>query len=101
MFEITWSSYAEITFYDEANYILSKWNLDEVEKFFNLVNDHIALISKNPFIGKKVAQDYQSLVISKQTTLYYTIFEKQQRVELLLFWNNLRDIDELKKYLQG
>ena|SRR5690554_3980788 len=99
MLEITWSSYAEITFYEEANFIRSKWNMNEVEIFIDLVNDNVSLISKNPFIGKNVTQNYYSLVISKQTTLYYRIFEEQHYVELLLFWNNLRDPIGLKKYL--
>ena len=58
MLEITWSSYAEITFYEEANFIPSKWNMTEVEIFIDLVNDNVNLISKNPFMGKNVTLNY-------------------------------------------
>ncbi len=40
-----------------------------------------------------------SLVISKQTTLFYRINENSNSVEFLLFWNNSKNPDDLVRLL--
>ena len=47
--EINFTTSANISFEDEIEFILRKWNLDEVEKFMNLVDDFINNLSKNPY----------------------------------------------------
>jgi hypothetical protein len=39
------------------------------------------------------------LMISKQTTLYYKVSENDQRIDLLVFWNNQKNPDDLIKLL--
>lgn len=99
MFDIVWNRYAEITFSDEVEFILSKWNIKEVENFFELVEKSVKTISLNPFIGREIYNNNYALVISRQTTIYYKVFEEQQYIELLVFWPNLRNPDHLLKYL--
>jgi plasmid stabilization system protein ParE len=100
MFEIRWSTLAEETFAEEGYFIFRKWNSDEVEKFATLVYDFIECISNNPTIGVFISKyNAHSIVISKQTTLYYRILEDKNQVELLLFWNNKKNPKELNKLL--
>ena len=42
----------------------------------------------------------RSFVISKQTTIYFDVFEDIQTIELLLFWNNKDNPKELENFLQ-
>lgn len=100
MFEIHWSALAEETFAEEGYFILRKWNIDEVEKFATLVYDFIDSLSKNPTIGVFISKhNAYSIVISKQTTLYYRILEDKNQIDLVLFWNNKRNPNELLKLL--
>ena len=73
-----------------------KWNVKEVIKFEELVADELKRLAQNPAIGKHSDAIY-SLTISKQTTLYYRINNKS--IELILFWNNLKNPDDLTKLL--
>jgi plasmid stabilization system protein ParE len=85
MFEIHWSIVAEETFAEEGYFILRKWNTDEVEKFSALVYDFIDSLSKNPTIGVFIHKhNAYPIVISKQTTLYYRIFEDKNQINLVL-----------------
>lgn len=100
-YDIYWLTLAELTFLDEIDFILRKWNTNEVEKFTRLVYGFIDSLSQNPTIGKYSPKlKIYSLVISKQTTLYYTILEEKKQIDLLLFWNNKQNPIILKKILR-
>lgn len=100
MFEIHWSTLAEETFAEEGYFILRKWNIDEVEKFSILVYDYIDCLNKNPTIGVFISKySVYSIVISKQTTLFYRILEDKNQIDLILFWSNKRNPKELLKLL--
>jgi plasmid stabilization system protein ParE len=98
--EINFTTSANISFEDEIEFILRKWNLDEVEKFMNLVDDFINNLSKNPYLGKKSnKRAIRVFVISKQTTVIYKVFDDINRIDVLYFWNNKRNPKDLKKYI--
>lgn len=100
IFNFIWNKNAEITLQEEASFILKKWNEFEVEKFKYLVLENLDRLSINPEIGiynKQLKVFY--LVISKQTTLYYDFNKKTKIIEILLFWNNLKNSDDLVKLL--
>ena len=52
MYSIHWSQVAEATFAEEADFVLRKWNQNQVDKFSDLVYDFFDTISKTPKIGK-------------------------------------------------
>ena len=100
MLEVKWSSLAEITLAEEIDFILRKWNLVEADKFVLLVYVFLERLAKNPEIGIfNSKSNCYSIVISKQTTLYYRILESEKRIELVLFWNNKQNPTQLKKLL--
>ena len=101
MYSVFWLHEAEISYYDELDFIFRKWNITEVENFIELVRINLETLSNEPTIGiysKKY--DSYSFVIFKQTTLFYRIFEKELKIELLLFWNNKRNPNLLDKLLK-
>ncbi|HQE35214.1 MAG TPA: hypothetical protein PLO52_08360 [Flavobacterium alvei] len=100
IYRIEWKSIATRTYFGEINFILSKWNEAEVQKFEDLVYDFLEIVSKNPKTGiYKPKNNCYSLVISKQTTLYYKIIEDKSQIDLILFWNNKQNPDDLIKLL--
>jgi len=99
IYKIEWTFRAEISFFEEAQFILQKWNIYEVNKFESLVEDELKRLSINPTIGNFKGDDIYSLSLSEQTTLFYKINKDLSLIELLLFWNNLRNPDDLIKLL--
>lgn len=99
-YKIEWKEIATYSYFNELDFILSKWNQIEVQKFEDLVYDFLATLSKNPEIGIYNHQNNcYSSVISKQTTLYYKIIKDKSQIDLILFWNNKQNIVHLKKLL--
>lgn len=101
IYKIEWKLIATYTYFEEIDFILSKWNEVEVQKFEDLVYDFLATLSKTPKIGVFNSQNNcYSLVISKQTTLYYKIIEDKSQIDLILFWNNKQNLIQLKQLLR-
>lgn len=99
--KINFTSSANASLEDEVDFIFTKWNSIEVEKFINLVDDFTKRLSENPYLGKKSdKRDIRVFVISKQTTVIYKVKEKLDEIDLIFFWNNKRNLKELKKYLK-
>lgn len=99
-YKIIWEPNSEITYIEEIDYIYYKWNYKEVENFQKLVMANLDRLSINPLIGKYNAHfKVYFFVISKQTTLYYSINKKQYIVNLLFFWNNQKNPEDLNKLL--
>lgn len=97
---LTWESTALDTYFEEIDFILLKWNSKEVEKFKNLVGENLERLAKNPEIGIfNFKCKIYFLVISKQTTLYYDFNSTTNQIELIVFWNNLKNPDDLIKLL--
>lgn len=67
--------------------------------FVALVEEHIEKLKSFPLLGKssEYTDDYY-LVISKQTTLIYN-FSGNNTIELLLFWNNKWNPNDLESFL--
>ncbi|MDI1317242.1 hypothetical protein [Flavobacterium sp.] len=82
-YSFNWDSTALQTYLDEIEFIFLKWNYKEVEKFKILVDTNLKLLSKNPEIGayNKISEVY-ILVISKQTSLYYSFDATTKIIEL-------------------
>lgn len=99
-YKIIWQHSSEITYLDEIDYIYFKWNYKEVENFQELVIENLNRLSINPLLGKYDSNlELYFFVISKQTTLYYSINTNTKIVDLHLFWNNQKNPDDLAKLL--
>jgi hypothetical protein len=100
IYSFKWQPNSEYTYYEEVDFILLKWSLKEVQKFTALVDKNLERLSKNPKIGiyKKELKIY-SLVLSKQTTLYYNFDANTKIIDLYAFWNNSKKPADLIKLL--
>lgn len=100
-YTIIWQPTALNTYVEEVDFIFLKWNFKEVQKFQDLVIENLERLSKNPEIGifNNKFRTY-SLVLSKQTTLYYNFNSNTKIIDLFAFWNNLKNPDDLSKLLK-
>jgi len=99
-YNLIWQPNSEVTFNEELDFIIKKWNYKEAQKFKDLVNTNLERLAINPKIGKyNSALDLYSLTISKQTTLYYFFDIQTKIIDLHVFWNNKKNPDELLKLL--
>ncbi|MDI5897390.1 hypothetical protein [Flavobacterium yafengii] len=100
IYSFKWQPNSEYTYYEEVGFILLKRSLKEVQKFAALVDKNLERLSKNPKIGtyKKELKIY-SLVLSKQTTLYYNFDVNTKIIDLYAFWNDSKKPADLIKLL--
>ena len=89
-YKIVWVPLAVETYMEEIDFIYLKWNQKEVDDFVMLVDENLKGLSINPLIGQ-IHKNVYKIVISKQTSLFYKIIEKDKKVELVYFWNNKKD----------
>ena len=89
-YKIVWVPLAIETYMEEIDFIYLKWNQKEVDAFVMLVDENLKRLSINPLIGQ-IHKNVYKIVISKQTSLFYRIIEKDKKVELVYFWNNKKD----------
>lgn len=98
-FKIFWTPTAEQTFSDEIDFILVKWNESAVVTFINLVDNCLVNLQAYPYLGQLIKnKGIHRFVISKQTTLFYKVYPESERIDLILFYNNLLDPKILHKY---
>lgn len=99
-YSFRWQPIAEYTYYAEIDFILLKWNIREAQKFKELVDENLVRLSENPLIGiyNNSLKSY-SILISKQTTLYYGFDENTKIIDLYVFWNNSKNPADLIKLL--
>ena len=99
--KVLWTLNAEISYSKELENIHKNWTTTEVLNFMDLVEGFIEKLESGIIQGKVSPQtNMRSFVISKQTTLFFDVFEDIKTIELLLFWNNRNNPKKLKKLLK-
>ncbi len=95
-----WHKNEILSLQEENTFILEKWNDKDVEKFTKLVNENFERLLLNPEIGQYNQKvNAYSLVISKRTAMYYNFNIELGNIELLIFWNILKNPNDLIKLL--
>jgi hypothetical protein len=99
-YSFKWQPNSEYTYLEEADFVLLKRNAKEVLKFVDLVEENLLRLSNNPLIGNYINElKIYSIIISKQTTLYYDFNENAKTIDLYIFWNNCKNPADLIKLL--
>ncbi len=100
--KIVWTEKAEFSYAKELENISKKWTNKEVVSFMNLVDEFIKKLETGLIEGKVSSKrNVRSFVVSKQTTLYFSVNKKEKVIDLILFWNNKFNPEKLKKALQN
>ncbi len=99
--DIRWVGLANESFENEVAFIIEKWNTEESVAFLKLVEDFLKLLEDNPYIGKiSNYKGYRQFVLSTQTNIWYQVDENLEIIFIVLFWNNRKNPNELKKLLK-
>ncbi len=101
MYRVDWTLTAEETYLDEIETISNKWSKKYIEEFIDLVDDWVQKLSSGILTGKlSSVEDVRILVVSKQTSLAYKVFEKESKIELLTFWKNQLNHKTYRNYFK-
>lgn len=93
---IYWSPRADETYGEILDYLSNSWGIQVTINFMDEVEHTLELIKLFPrmFEASPSHPNIRKGFITKHTTLYYEI--KGDQIELLVFWNNRRNPDELQ-----
>jgi plasmid stabilization system protein ParE len=95
MINIIWTDLAIEDILENIDYLEKEWTEKEVLKFNKKVDEILQKISKGNLIFKSTGyKNIFQIVITKQVTLFYK--KQNDDVFLLRFWNNYRDLKNLK-----
>lgn len=87
---IIWSDPAKKDYWNNIDYLLEEWTVNEVEHFTQETQRVINIISKKPKTFLKVGhKELRAVPITPQVSLYYRI--DKENVTLIRFWNNYQD----------
>ena len=90
---------AENTYHQNIDYLENIWSEKEIINFIKKVDEVITILKASPKTFKKYRSNSKihQIEIMKQITLFYQI--NNDDVELLLFFNNYQNPNQLKKLL--
>ena len=97
-YKVVWTARAKGSFSREADFIYKKWDKKVVERFFNRTVELIDAIRYNPLLFEAYKNDINIRRgwIHENVTMFYRIKKEAKSIEILLFWNSLRDPRKLK-----
>ncbi len=102
MVKIFWTNEVYLTYDAELDFINKKWSVKELIDFDKLVDNFINTLKTGTLRGKQFLNtNIYSFVISKQTTVYYRVYDLGLKIDILLFWNNKRNPKLLEKFLKS
>lgn len=95
--QIYFSELAKFKLHKLTNYLLENWNLQVKNDFLKKLDNKIVQIKTQPYscIHSSEFTGLYKCVVTKQTTFYYRIFEKQQEIEIITIFDTRQNPDKL------
>ena len=96
--KIIWSPEALDTYISILEYLEKEWTEREIKNFIARVNEKLDILKQQPLLGRisnKKKKTYRTL-INKHITLVYHYKPIKHEIELVTFWNNLRNPKSFK-----
>lgn len=94
--DIIWTPTARISYFEILQYLDDNFTQAELKEFEKLVREVLKLIGEFPKIYEYSEEsDTHRCVLSPEVSLYYQVEENSQEIELLVFWDNRQDPDNL------
>ena len=96
-YKLIWSDEALTNLKQIILYLEEKWTTTEIKKFANLLDRQLFRIQNNPFLFPKsdVRENYRKAVLSKQTTIYYRVFNFE--IHIVTLFDNRQDPKKIEK----
>jgi plasmid stabilization system protein ParE len=96
-YDIIWSPEARTSYLNILIYLDEQWSYSELETFENHTEKVLHLIRHFPEIYEYSSEsDTHRCVLTEQITLFYRVKNESETVELLVFWDNRRNPDDLE-----
>lgn len=93
-YKIKYHKLGNSTFLDNLDYLEQNWSKKVIRSYLDRIDKIIALIEINPEIFPKWrGSSIRKVVIVKQITMFYEI--KEDTINILLFWNNYQNPNNL------
>lgn len=90
---------ARKTFQQNLKHLEEEWTLKEIQFFLKKTDEVVKILKKAPYTFQEWEHNssIRKIQIVKQITIFYCITNKT--VEILLFWNNYKNPNDLLKLL--
>jgi len=97
--EVIWHRKAFTSLDKNIDYLKKVWSQNEVVQFLDKVENAIQVIIENPNIGLVYEElpILRKLLITKEIYLFYEV--DNQKLYIVLFWNNYQDPESLQVLL--
>jgi len=94
-YKLIWSDEALNNLNSIVNYLENRWSEREIKRFAQLLDKQLKLIENNPqlFAESDKSKGLRKSVLSKQTTIYYTIIDSQ--IRLISLFDNRQNPNKL------
>ena len=96
-FQIIWSDEAIANLENILEYLERRWTEREIQKFKSLLSKQLDIISQKPelFPKSSIKPELRRAVLSKQTSIYYLISDRQ--VQLIYLFDNRMNPERIQK----
>lgn len=96
MYKVLWSPAAQSTFFEILSYLEEHWSTSEAAAFIDRTDEIINFIKNRPSLFQySKSSNTHKCVLTKQVSLFYRVNTNSDQVELLLFWDNRQDPEQL------
>jgi len=95
---VLWSDKAKSTYIEIIEYLEYKWTEKEINAFISRADGVIIKISNNPYLFQQHKNDtlIRQAVLHENVSLIYQISEDQKLINLITFWDNRQNPNNLK-----
>ncbi|MCY7291575.1 MAG: type II toxin-antitoxin system RelE/ParE family toxin [Ferruginibacter sp.] len=97
--KISWTNRAWLSYEANIEYLEQAWTIKEISNFVLLVDNKLALLSKNPKMGSqrhKSQPNIRCTLVHKRVLLIYQYKPAKNEIDLLVFWNTAQNPRKLK-----
>jgi len=96
-YKLIWSDESLNKLNGIIQYLNNRWTEKEIKRFIQLLDHQLNLIQSNPYIFPVSSQsnELRKAVLSKQTTIYYSVVEFE--VRLITLFDNRQNPNKLIK----
>jgi len=95
---VNWTHQAVKSFNKNIEWLEKHWTIKEIENFINDTEIIIKKIAQNPaiFAQSEKKKTIRKGSINKIVSIFYRIHPKKKSIDILLFWDNRQNPDNLK-----
>ena len=96
--KVIWTGKAKISFSKILDYLNENRTQREIDNFADETRKIIFQIRQNPlmYIASKKNKNIRKGFVNKKVSLFYRVRKRKKEIELLLFWNNLQNPEDLE-----